>query len=672
MRGSIRRLAVFCAALSATIFGQAHAQNMPPVEAFGSLPKFSQPRLSPDGKFLAAIQEFNGEPVVTIRPTAGGAPKGTAIPGMIISYIQWVKNDRLLFTASATIMNMNFVDPKTTMSRAFTVDTSGQELAVMLSDRRSVAINSDASTVTDINLADPNNVQMSLIVVKQPGDFNFLRTDSGQDYFRRDLFNVNVRDGTSEHVVTGGEFTFEFYTDGKGHVIGRRDRSGASLVVSTRSQIRRLDNIFRYRNGDWTLVKSYDEAGDQNSGIVGVASDGKSLVQTRIGETSGLDRFDLDKGEAVETLFSHPQYDLENVITDEWTGQVIGAYYFADKPEYRYFDPQRQALQKGIEQAFPGKAAQAVSESQDRSLAIVAANSPRTPTTYYLLNRQTHVASEIAGTYPGLRESDLGEMKAYNYTARDGLRIPAFITLPPGRTARNLPAVVMPHGGPDSRTTLAFNWWAQFLANRGYVVLQPNFRGSSGYGRKFTEAGLQQWGLKMQDDITDGVNKMVADGIVDAKRICIVGASYGGYAALAGAAFTPDIYACAVSVAGISDLPEVLRESRRDSSYTSFWQSRIGSLYEDSEQLRATSPARHTDKIKAPVLLMHGENDTTVPIEQSEIMERALKQAGKKVSFVRFPGDDHNLNLATTRIKMLTEVERFLAEHIGGSKNAAN
>jgi dipeptidyl aminopeptidase/acylaminoacyl peptidase len=260
-------------------------------------------------------------------------------------------------------------------------------------------------------------------------------------------------------------------------------------------------------------------------------------------------------------------------------------------------------------------------------------------------------------------------MKPYPYKARDGLEIPAYLTLPPGRAPKNLPAVVYPHGGPDERDAIGFDYWAQFMANRGYAVLQPNFRGSSGYGAKFTEAGLRQWGLKMQDDISDGVKKLIADGIVDPKRVCIVGASYGGYAALAGATFTPDLYACAVSFAGISDLPKMLHSNRAqvnsDAKEISFWESRIGSTDENWDQLAATSPARHADQVKCPVLLLHGDGDTNVPIEQSEIEEAALKSAGKNVQFVRLEGDDHYSKLGATRVRTLKEIESFLASNIG-------
>jgi dipeptidyl aminopeptidase/acylaminoacyl peptidase len=233
-----------------------------------------------------------------------------------------------------------------------------------------------------------------------------------------------------------------------------------------------------------------------------------------------------------------------------------------------------------------------------------------------------------------------------------------------------LPLVVMPHGGPDDRDYLRFDWWTQFLANRGYAVFQPNFRGSSGYGDAFTKAGLHQWGLKMQDDITDGVKKLIADGVADPDRICIVGASYGGYAALAGATFTPDLYKCAASFAGVSNLRTMLQRAGAEhgdinTSHASFWISRIGDLSKDSDQIDATSPALHADKVKIPILLMHGKSDTTVPVEESEQERDALERAGKKVTFIQFDGDDHYFGLAATRIGMLTALEKFLHDNIG-------
>jgi dipeptidyl aminopeptidase/acylaminoacyl peptidase len=260
-------------------------------------------------------------------------------------------------------------------------------------------------------------------------------------------------------------------------------------------------------------------------------------------------------------------------------------------------------------------------------------------------------------------------MKPYAYKARDGLDIPAYLTLPPGKAAKQLPLVVFPHGGPMARDAMTFNPETQFFANRGYAVFQPNFRGSSGYGKKFMEAGFGQWGLKMQDDVTDGVKKLIADGIVDPKRICIVGESYGGYAALAGAAFTPDLYACAAGWAGVYDLRSFLstraKEYGRDSEMIESWSRFIGDRWSDSDKLDMASPAKNADKIKIPVLLMHGEDDATVRIDQSETMDRALRRAGKNVNFIAIPKETHYMETSATRIRWLSELEKFLKANIG-------
>jgi dipeptidyl aminopeptidase/acylaminoacyl peptidase len=257
------------------------------------------------------------------------------------------------------------------------------------------------------------------------------------------------------------------------------------------------------------------------------------------------------------------------------------------------------------------------------------------------------------------------------------LKIPGYITLPPGREAKHLPMVVMPHGGPDDRDSIRFNWLAQFLANRGYVVLQPNYRGSFGYGVAYYNAGLKQWGLRMQDDITDGVHRAIADGIADPKRICIFGAGYGGYAALAGAARTPDLYACAASLDAISDLHLFLESLNAEGDpygkATSFWSGMIGDRFADDARLKATSPAQNVDLIKCPILLMHNTNSTFSPISQSESMDFALRKAGKSVEFVRLqddatapvPTDWRNPMTADTRVHMLELLENFFVANIG-------
>jgi dipeptidyl aminopeptidase/acylaminoacyl peptidase len=658
--------AIAAAMLGAAINGSIAAQ--PPVEAFGSLPFMRDPQISPDGKHFAVIQSISGRPAVVIY-TLNAAPNEKlyviAPADWVVSGTQWLKNDRL---AVLIKVNQKFgVETRLmyTWDRAVSVDLTGNNEILLLKDAVDFTYNLGTDYIVDRNIDDPNDIFMSVYEyadMRSPGE---QASDSKNGHADRNLsrpvlYRIDPHTGKRSRVLAGTYNTREWYMDGHGHVLARMDQTEHPL----REQVLALD-------GDsWRPVTDYDATADKGAGILGTSDEGTALVRyvRNAGGTDVLNRVDLKSG-TESTLFSNPKYDAGTPVFDPWTDRVIGTTYIDDKAEIQYFDPKLEALQKGLESAFPDVAVGAVSWNTALDRVIVTVDSPKKPIDYYYLDRTTHAATKIGSAYPDLHAPDLGSVQAYPYKARDGLDIPAYITLPPGKAVSKLPLIVMPHGGPDARDDIRFDWMAQFFANRGYIVLQPNYRGSWGYGRKFTEAGLHQWGLKMEDDLTDGVNKLVADGMVDPKRVCIVGASYGGYAALAGAALTPDVYACAVSFAGVSDLPKMIGQERvrngKDSREVSFWTSRIGSTYEDSGQLDATSPARQASKIKCPVLLLHGEGDTTVPIEQSEIMADAMKSAGKPVEFIRFAGEDHYMNLADTRIRFLKETEAFLKKNIG-------
>jgi dipeptidyl aminopeptidase/acylaminoacyl peptidase len=603
--------------------------------------------------------------IYPIHPGPGQEPAVAGGGDWVIEGLSWLKNDCLGVTIKVNRKIGDRQNLMHTWTRMVSIDATGHNDVLLLKDNPYINNNTNTAVVVDRDLDDPDNVFMSIYVyadMRSPGDE---ATDSkrGRDddsLFRYDLYRVNVRTGHEERVAAGNYQTREWFMDGHGHILARQDQTTAPLV----------DHLQAFNNGDWRKVADYDATADRGASIVGLTDDGAGLVRAAQ-DSHGmavLTRVDLTTGKE-SALFANPAYDADSPLIDHWSHRVIGTAFIDDKVQYHYFSPRLDGLQKGLEAVFPGVSVEAVSWDTSMNAVIVAVDAPRKPTTFYYLDRTTHVADPIGSAYPDLDEADLGEMKPWPYKARDGLDIPAYLTLPPGKQAKALPVVVLPHGGPDARDYLTFDWMAAFFANRGYAVLQPNFRGSWGYGHGFTDAGLHQWGLKMQDDISDGVKKLIADGIADPKRICIVGASYGGYATLAGAAFTPDLYACAVSIAGVSDLPRAIAAERarygKDSGTVSFWISRIGSPYDDSDQLRATSPARHADQVKCPVLLMHGEGDTTVPIEQSELMESALKSAGKDVQFIRFPGEDHYLNLAETRIRVLKETEAFLRKNIG-------
>jgi dipeptidyl aminopeptidase/acylaminoacyl peptidase len=266
-----------------------------------------------------------------------------------------------------------------------------------------------------------------------------------------------------------------------------------------------------------------------------------------------------------------------------------------------------------------------------------------------------------------LPENELGDMLVIKYKARDGTKITGYLTMPPGKGDKNLPLVVMPHGGPELRDFVSFDPWAQMLANRGYAVLQPNFRGSGGYGKSFTEAGHRQWGRLMQDDITDGVKALIKDGTADANRICIVGASYGGYAALAGGAYTPELYKCVMSIAGISDVAAMMAHEKnmQDDELYTYWTNWVGDPKVDLQQIKAISPINSVSKFTAPVLLMHGERDDNVTPGQSMTMSQALKKAGKKSELILVENEGHSFFLDKNRLMLLKEMERFVGQNIG-------
>ncbi len=652
---------VFAGAAAFFFIIAIHAQTSPtrlPVEVFGQLPQIRQPALSPDGKHLATIQAYKGRPVAVIRTLDPAGVEPVIIPydnGYIVD-VQWANNNRLLVTinTNAQVWGDSQVNP---WYRTASIDATGHNPVIMFSDKRDArAINRSTDGVVDVDLDDPDNVYMALWASANNSDADASIGAAGN--VRNSLFLVNTDTGHSQRAFLGGDQTAEWFMDGHGHPVARIDQSLHPLK----------DHLLLYQPDEsWKEVYSVDASDGYGMVIDGLTEDGSALVETvtqgKLGIQALVTKTLPDLKE--KALFSDKHYDVSGALTDPWTGRVIGVTVIKDQTTDYYFDPKLEALQRGLDAALPGFTVHAIDWDLDLQKVIVVASSPKQPPAYFLLDRTTHHLILLGRSYEGIQATDLGEMKPYNYKARDGVEIPAYLTLPPGKEAKNLPVVIVPHGGPMDRDYLHFDFVAQFLANRGYAVLQPNFRGSSGYGRAFEAAGYGQWGLKMQDDVTDGVKKLIADGIADPKRICIFGMSYGGYAALAGATFTPNLYACAASWAGPSDLRRMLASDTANygsqSSTMSAWRRFLGA----ESGLDAVSPALHADKVKIPVLLMHGEDDATVLINQSEEMEEALQHAGKKVTFISIPKETHYLQSASSRIKVLAELGKFLKENIG-------
>lgn len=355
-------------------------------------------------------------------------------------------------------------------------------------------------------------------------------------------------------------------------------------------------------------------------------------------------------------------------IWDPFRVTAVGIKTGGEKPIVDWLDPEIGAVHGSLSKVFKDKYVDLTGWSADRVRYIAKVSGPAAPPIWYLFDKSRKELSPLGEEYPELKGATFGTTRWMTYKARDGLEISAYLTLPPGAPAKDAkaPLVVLPHGGPTARDHYDFDFLAQFLASRGYAVLQPQFRGSWGFGKAFEDAGRGEWADKMQTDLIDGIAAAATAGDIDSARVCIVGASYGGYAALAGATLHPEAYTCAASIAGISDLGLLLVEQTR------LFGRESGSLGElrkmlagaPTTKLAAASPSHLAANVRVPVLLVHGDKDTVVPYEQSQNMADALKAAGKPVELVKLVDENHYLTRAATRTQMLQALETFLAKNL--------
>jgi len=462
---------------------------------------------------------------------------------------------------------------------------------------------------------------------------------------------------------------------GKWRIIEKGIRNTGSWMIDTEGKIRARVDFYRKDQRQELKVKRGDEwetvfeHTDPDFSIVGLGADNQSALALGAsgGERERLWSIPFSGG-GKQPLYQDPKLDVEGTVRDIYDRTLKGVRLGGLEQRVEWLDSTAAARVRAIEGALPGRRIEIFGYTPDGKLVLAYAVSRNHPGAYYLVDFNTNRAELVGQEYPQLAKVPLGKVSNITYPARDGYPVPAYLTMPAGREAKGLPLVVLPHGGPRARDSgVGFDWWSQFVASRGYVVLQPQFRGSTGFGQKHELAGYRQWGQLMQHDVTDGVKHLIDQGIVDADRVCIAGASYGGYAALAGAAFTPDLYRCAVSVAGVSDLVEMLRwEENRygvESGVVKFWRKHIGKT--SDPDVAEFSPARSADKVTGTVLMMHGVDDTVVPYVQTEFMETAMKRAKTKHEIFQLKSEDHWLSRSPSRIEMLSQLDRFLDQHIG-------
>jgi dipeptidyl aminopeptidase/acylaminoacyl peptidase len=644
------RIAFFAAGLLGAQLLQcviSSAWAAPPPEAFGSMPAESDAVLSPDGHWLAWLDRREAKPRVIMFDVPGRKiQRILAVPERVkLRTLAWNDNETLLIILSQT-SESKFGDERSgEYFRTIAHDVSG-------GDGRMLPINPmapDGPNKHDAMLA-------ALVAMRISTPHAVIMSTASPC---RCLWEVDTRSGNATIIRHGNEFTAAWVVDRNGRAIAREDwdwhHHAYRLLALAAEESAKPKEILRKDD-------------TEHPRLAGLLADGSAVV---VLATNGRPHqaawaLPLD-GSSARVIAEEPDADITNVYTDPHTGAIIGVYVSGTISKIHWLDSSAQHRQEALQRAFPGRDIDIYGWTLDGTKTLARVETPSNAPVYYLVDFTAHRADIAAEEYPALAGITLADVKGISYKARDGKEIPAYLTTPPAKAAAPLPLVVVPHGGPQARDYLQFDWLAQFLASRGYAVLQPQFRGSIGFGDAFQEAGYRQWGGLMQDDITDGVRAMIDQGVADPHRVCIVGASYGGYAALAGAAFTPDLYSCAVSISGVTDLPALMRESvpiygGALSTSLSDWKMRIGAPNDPS--LAAKSPINSVKSIRIPVLIVYGTGDAVVPNEQSERMARALKAAGKSVTVSVLQGEDHWLSHTETRVQVLKDLDAFLGAHL--------
>jgi dipeptidyl aminopeptidase/acylaminoacyl peptidase len=636
----------------------ATAGMPPPAEAFGTVPNMRAVALSPNGRTIAWAEIVGAEERVLAMDIATQTTRRTIpiVAPMKLRDITWADDETLLVELGATQQ----VDVRATyeFSRTLAVPMDGSPPKVLLmggGDRKWVT----SASIVALSTSRPKTIVMTSLdyspVAERQTTGTLLaggRKDAG--WVGR-IYSVDTRTGKGTMLASGTPFTRDWAVDSTGTPTARSEwLAERKLFTIIGRQGSNWREIFRLENGA-TLA------------LYGLTADGSAVLALGAieGNRSKLWAIPLD-GSAPRVVVGDDERDVEWVRTDRFTLQPVAAYLGGIDQPRRWIDSRAEMKWRSVSRAFPDRSVEVYGGSQDGRRVLARVESPSMAPVYYFIDFDAKRADIVGEAYPKLVDVPLGRKTMITYAARDGTSIPAYLTVPPGPEMAGRPLVVLPHGGPEARDDADFDWVAQFLATRGYLVLQPQFRGSTGFGDEFRIAGRREWGGLMQDDVTDGVKALIAKGAADPKRVCIVGMSYGGYSALAGATLTPELYACAVSVSGVTDLPAMIGYEQshwgQESDSLAYWRDHIGDVHDP--KLAQRSPARLAANARAPILLLHGEDDTIVPIAQSRAMAQALAAAGKPHSLVALPGEDHWLSRSATRVRVLQEMERFLAQNL--------
>lgn len=599
-----------------------------PLKDFFRNPEVQAFRISPDGKKIAVLKPYKNRMNVFIADFGKQNWKRmTSYTDRGVQMGGWKGNETVLFTRDFG-GNENF--------HVFSVNSKTNEVKDLTPGEKVKA--SVADLLTDLS---ETNIYVST-------------NKRNESIF--DIYDVNIITGESKMILENPGKQTDWVIDHKGQIRLASETDGVNYTFYHRD-----DNTKEFKK-----VKAFGFK--ESFAPQFFDSENKNVyVLTNVGsDKSELMLMDPKTFKVIKNVYANPNYDLNWVTYSKKNKDLVSVNYVDWKEQQHFFDKKYQEMYAFIQSKLPDKEISLTSHNKDETVFTVYAGSDRSKGTYYTYDSEKKDLVFLMDMSPWIQAARMAEMKPIKYKSRDGLTIEGYLTLPPGKeTAKNLPLIVNPHGGPWHRDVWGFNPEVQFLASRGYAVLQMNFRGSTGYGKKFWQSSFKQWGLKMQDDITDGVNWAANEGIADKNKVCIYGASYGGYATLAGLTFTPDVYKCGVDYVGVSNLFTF------QETIPPYWAPMKDMLYEmvghpikDKALLEKSSPVFHVDKIKAALFVAQGANDPRVKKSESDQIVAALKAKGIDVPYMVKDNEGHGFHNQENQFEFYGKMEAFLDKHL--------
>jgi dipeptidyl aminopeptidase/acylaminoacyl peptidase len=472
-----------------------------------------------------------------------------------------------------------------------------------------------------------------------------------------DVFRINVNTGDMNQIAENPGNITGWTTDHDGKLRVALTTDGVNTGILYRDNEEEEFKELITTNFKETLYPLYFTFDNKNLYMISNLNRDKTAIV----------EYDIAENKEIKEIYVHPEYDVSNLLHSEKRKVLLGVSYTSWKNEYELWDEEAQAIHNDLESKLTGYEIAVTGNNKEEDKLLVRTYSDKSLGAYYLYDVNKKELTKLVEVSPWLKEEHMADQKPISYKTSDGLTIHGYLTLPKGVEANNLPVVVNPHGGPWARDSWGFNPTIQFLANRGYAVLQMNFRGSTGYGKDFWMKSFKEWGKKMQDDITDGVKWLIDEGIADPERVGIYGGSYGGYATLAGLTFTPDLYACGVDYVGVSNIFTLMETIPPYwEPYRQMFYEMVGHPEKDSLLIHAASPVFHADKITAPLFVAQGANDPRVKKSESDQIVNALKEKGIDVPYMVKDNEGHGFRNEENRFDFYGAMEQFFFKHLGG------